>query len=41
MTSQHALGAALGLALGLLIALMATNLTAGAAAVSTGEVVLR
>lgn len=38
MTRHHTTGAALGLALGLLIALMANSITAGAAAVATGEI---
>ncbi|WPZ05625.1 hypothetical protein [Pelagerythrobacter marinus] len=41
LTRHHALGAALGLVLGLLVALMANGLMAGAAAVATGEIVLR
>lgn len=41
MTRHHARGAAIGLFFGLLAALMANSIGAGAAAVSTGEVVLR
>lgn len=41
MTRPHTLRTALCLALGLLVLLMANGITAGVAAVATGEVVLK
>jgi len=41
MTRHHATGAILGLAIGLLFALMAQGITAGVAAVGTGEISLK
>lgn len=41
LTRHHALGAAIGVLLALLFCLLANGITAGAAAVASGEVVIR